>query len=50
MMMKFDSHDIRQWEMMATGRASAVIREWSKVEISPTIKKLLEFLKQLRDP
>ena len=48
MMMKFDQQDIGHWEMMSHGRASAVIGTWRKTDISPTIKKLLDFLRQLQ--
>ena len=48
MMMKFDQHDISQWEMMSHGRAAAVISLWRKTDISPTIKKLLDYLRELQ--
>ena len=48
MMMKFDQHDINQWEMMSHGKTKAVICAWCKIELSPTIKKLLEFLRKLQ--
>ena len=47
-MMKFDQQDIAQWGQKDHGRSTAVINTWRKMDISPTIKKLLDFLRQLQ--